>query len=95
MGSQTAEEPAVTALDNLGSGSDSASTSDASTKDRLNGNVFISGGSAEHYEPIPEYEGRHRYDLKAEWTPKEEKRLVRKVYSLFAMKSSLFYLERK
>ena len=37
--------------------------------------------SAEHdiYIPIHNYEGRHRYDPKAEWTPEEEKRLVRKV----------------
>lgn len=31
------------------------------------------------YEPIPEYEGRHRYDPFAEWTEREEKRLVKKV----------------
>lgn len=79
MYSKKADEPKVTALDSLGSSSDSASTSDASSKDPLYGNVFISGGSAEHYEPIPEYEGRHRYDPKAEWTAEEEKRLVRKV----------------
>ncbi|KAM3538804.1 hypothetical protein ARSEF1564_008281 [Beauveria bassiana] len=79
MGSKTGSEPAITALDNLGSNSDSANTSEASAKDRLYGNVFVNGGSAQHYEPIPEYEGRHRYDPKAEWTPKEEKRLVRKL----------------
>ncbi|KAK8146705.1 hypothetical protein G3M48_002720, partial [Beauveria asiatica] len=78
MGSKTGSEPAITALDNLGSNSDSASTSEASAKDGLYGNVFVNGGSAQHYEPIPEYEGRHRYDPKAEWTRKEEKRLVRK-----------------
>ena len=32
-----------------------------------------------HYAPIEEYEGRHRYDTKFEWTPQEEKRVVRKV----------------
>ena len=39
------------------------------------------GSSAEHdaYVPIHNYEGRHRYDPKAEWTPEEEKRLIRKV----------------
>lgn len=31
------------------------------------------------YEPIQEYEGRHRYDPDFEWDPKEEKRVVRKI----------------
>jgi hypothetical protein len=43
------------------------------------GDAFVSGGATELYEPIPEYEGRHRYDPSAEWTEKEEKVLVRKV----------------
>ena len=33
----------------------------------------------QYYAPIESYEGRHRYDPKFEWTPKEEKRVVRKV----------------
>ncbi|UNI23858.1 hypothetical protein JDV02_009651 [Purpureocillium takamizusanense] len=41
--------------------------------------VVAAGGSAGHYEPIPEYEGRHRYDPTASWDPKEEQRLVRKL----------------
>lgn len=76
---ETTNEPTVTALDNLGHSSDSASTSDASTNKPLNSSVFISGGSVDHYEPIPEYEGRHRYDPTAQWTPQEEKVLVKKV----------------
>ncbi|PKS12450.1 hypothetical protein jhhlp_000656 [Lomentospora prolificans] len=43
------------------------------------GDAFVSGGSADLYEPISQYEGRHRYDPSAEWTPEEEKRLLRKV----------------
>ncbi|KAL4775293.1 major facilitator superfamily domain-containing protein [Aspergillus nidulans var. acristatus] len=43
------------------------------------GDAFVGGGSTELYEPIPEYEGRHRYDPSAEWTEKEEKKLVRKL----------------
>lgn len=43
------------------------------------GGAFIAGVSAEYYEPIAEYEGRHRYSPTAEWTEKEEKKLVRKV----------------
>ena len=31
------------------------------------------------YVPIHNYEGKHRYDPKAQWTPEEEKRLIRKV----------------
>lgn len=41
--------------------------------------AFVGGGSLEAYEPIPEYEGRHRYDPKAQWTEEEEKKLVRKL----------------
>lgn len=41
--------------------------------------TFASGASDKLYEPIPEYEGRHRYDPKATWTQEEEKKLVRKV----------------
>jgi hypothetical protein len=33
----------------------------------------------QYYAPIESYEGRHRYDPKFEWDPKEEKRVVRKV----------------
>jgi hypothetical protein len=43
------------------------------------GGVLAEGGSLEFYEPIAEYEGRHRYDPLAEWTEKEEKLLVRRV----------------
>lgn len=32
-----------------------------------------------YYTPIDDYEGKHRYDPKFEWEPKEEKKLVRKV----------------
>ncbi|KAM0332511.1 hypothetical protein ACHAQA_002794 [Verticillium albo-atrum] len=41
--------------------------------------VWAAGGSGALYEPIPEYEGRHRYDPTAEWTEKEEKKLVRRL----------------
>ena len=32
-----------------------------------------------YYAPINSYEGRHRYDPKAQWTEQEERKLVRKV----------------
>lgn len=46
---------------------------------RGNGDAFALGASGEFYEPIPEYEGLHRFDPTAEWTAAEEKKLVRKV----------------
>lgn len=47
------------------------------------GAVFAEGGQLQFYEPIPEYEGRHRYDPTAVWTEAEEKKLVRKVCFFF------------
>lgn len=41
--------------------------------------VYEDEDLAEFYEPCAEYEGRHRFDPKAQWTEKEEKQLVRKV----------------
>jgi hypothetical protein len=41
--------------------------------------TFENDTSEVFYEPIAEYEGRHRYDPSFEWDPKEEKRIVRKV----------------
>ena len=32
-----------------------------------------------YYAPIDSYEGKHRYDPKAQWTEQEERKLVRKV----------------
>lgn len=43
------------------------------------GEVFAVGADVQLYEPIAQYEGRHRYDPTAEWTEKEEKKLVRRV----------------
>lgn len=33
----------------------------------------------EHYKPIPEYEGFHRYDPSYTWSQEEEQKIVRKV----------------
>ncbi|KAF3346474.1 hypothetical protein VD0002_g606 [Verticillium dahliae] len=41
--------------------------------------IWAAGASGALYEPIPEYEGRHRYDPTAVWTEKEEKKLVRRL----------------
>lgn len=43
------------------------------------GAAYAEGGLTKFYEPIPEYEGRHRWDPTAEWNPAEEKKLVRTV----------------
>lgn len=45
------------------------------------GAVHAEGGLTRNYAPIAEYEGRHRWDPRAEWTNAEEKRVVRKVSS--------------
>jgi hypothetical protein len=66
---------------------DGDSTSDLSIKSdeeseinrTIHGTVFEDKNSSEIYQPPPEYEGAHRFDPAATWTPEEEQRLVRKV----------------
>ena len=60
-----------------------ASSDDVSigAKPQRGGEAFASGGQTRFYEPCENYEGRHRWDPKAEWTDKEEKRIIRKVRS--------------
>ncbi|KAF2435856.1 MFS general substrate transporter [Tothia fuscella] len=42
--------------------------------------AFESAGLEEdYYKPIPSYEGVHRYDPKFQWSPEEEKKVVRKI----------------
>lgn len=41
--------------------------------------AFAGGGDVRFYRPIAGYEGLHRYDPREQWTPREEKKLVRKV----------------
>ena len=60
-------------------GTDSASDKIPFPSDQGTTQAFADGGDIRFYEPIPEYEGYHRYDPKETWTPAEEKRLVRKV----------------
>ncbi len=47
--------------------------------DNIHGSVFDDSGAAQFYEPIDKYEGKHRFEPSATWTPAEELRLVRKV----------------
>jgi len=43
------------------------------------GEAYASGGDTRYYEPIDSYEGKHRWDPKADWSEKEEKHVVRKL----------------
>lgn len=64
--------------------SDTGSTSgysDTHKYDNIGGGAFAEGAFTKHYAPIDEYEGRHRWDPNAQWTPEEEKKLVRRVGS--------------
>ncbi|KAK5661169.1 hypothetical protein OQA88_11060 [Cercophora sp. LCS_1] len=40
------------------------------------GEAFASGGETRFYGPIDSFEGRHRWDPKAEWTEQEEKQVA-------------------
>ncbi|KAF4449516.1 hypothetical protein F53441_7221 [Fusarium austroafricanum] len=70
--STTVDDPIIVASDSDYDG--------GSTKKRkyFTGDTFVSGAATELYKPIPEYEGIHRYDPTAEWTEKEERKLIRR-----------------
>jgi hypothetical protein len=57
----------------------------------VTGEVFAQGGEIQYYEPIAEYEGRHRYDPTAQWTKAEEKRLIRRVRVNICLLCSQFF----
>jgi hypothetical protein len=61
--------------------SNSGSTTDIETPglDNVHGSVFDDTGAAQFYQPIDKYEGKHRFDPNATWTPEEERKLVRTV----------------
>jgi len=61
--------------------SENPSTEDVETAgiDNVHGSVFDDSGAAQFYKPIEKYEGAHRFDPNATWTPAEEKALVRTV----------------
>lgn len=77
--SSTKKSPSSSGELKISSTESIALPADASNRHNATGDTFVTGASVEFYEPIPEYEGRHRYDPSAEWTEKEEKKLVRKV----------------
>jgi hypothetical protein len=63
----------------LGQSADSSSTETLQQVRLSHDAAYVTGGANKFYEPIPEYEGRHRWDPKFEWEPAEEKKLIRKV----------------
>ena len=61
-------------------GSDTSSQNFTSDDpDKANGDETASHHLGKYYAPIDSYEGKHRYDPTARWTPEEEKRLVRRL----------------
>ena len=54
-------------------------TVDRDVKDSMHADIDDDDDLRKFYEPIATYEGRHRYDPKAQWTLQEEKKLVRRV----------------
>ena len=52
---------------------------DGDVKDIMHADIDEDDDLRKFYEPIATYEGRHRYDPKAQWTSQEEKALVRRV----------------
>lgn len=46
---------------------------------RANARAFDNDSLEEHYVPVVNHEGAHRYYPDFEWTPQEEKRVVRRV----------------
>ena len=54
--------------------------------------VHDENGLEQYYVPIDTYEGRHRYDPRAQWSPQEEKKLVRKLdYKICAWVCFMFF----
>jgi hypothetical protein len=74
-----AEKPSPTVSESVSQ--ESISETFPSKQRYKEGDAYVGGGAVELYEPIAEYEGRHRYDPSAEWTESEEKKLVRRVSS--------------
>ncbi|MCJ1380589.1 hypothetical protein MMC17_003697 [Xylographa soralifera] len=61
-------------------------------KDTLHADITEDDDLRKFYEPIAAYEGRHRYDPKAQWTSQEEKTLVRRLdYKICAWVCFMFF----
>jgi hypothetical protein len=81
-----ADEPKTIPISTTEVESDSRGTSDGDESDKEQRLAPAAGKSTFHsvedhrfYKPIDSYEGLHRWDPHFEWTPEEEKRIVRKV----------------
>jgi hypothetical protein len=59
--------------------SETESESDASSLVKNVNNVYESPEAINIYKPVEGFEGTHRFDPSAEWSPQEEKVLVRRV----------------
>ncbi|KAL3457859.1 major facilitator superfamily domain-containing protein [Aspergillus heterothallicus] len=62
--------------------SDSSSSSGSRERSRykqFDECAFDTTEDPRYYKPIPEYEGIHRWDPDFDWSPEEEKRLIRKI----------------
>ena len=60
-------------------GYDDTSESEGSEATLSTNGVFVASEALEIYKPVEGFEGSHRFDVNATWTPEEEKRLVRRV----------------
>ncbi|MCJ1434530.1 hypothetical protein MMC27_003899 [Xylographa pallens] len=65
---------------------------DRDIKDSMHADIDDDDDLRKFYEPIATYEGRHRYDPKAQWTLQEEKTLVRRLdYKICAWVCFMFF----
>ncbi|KAI1628021.1 phthalate transporter [Exophiala viscosa] len=63
----------------------SSETSSLSDTGKNVNNVFVSPEALEIYKPVEGFEGTHRFNPTATWTPQEEKTLVRPCVMFFAL----------
>lgn len=62
--------------------SESSTLSDAP---KTPSNVFSAAEALDLYRPVEGFEGAHRFDPSATWSPEEEKKLVKKVRTFIAV----------
>ena len=69
-----------------------AESSDNSKGDISNTRINEETSFEQYYVPIDTYEGKHRYDPKIQWSPQEERKLVRKLdYRICAWVCFMFF----
>lgn len=72
--------------------SETSSLSNQSDTGKNVNNVFESPEALEIYKPVAGFEGTHRFDVKATWSPQEEKTLVRRVCSINSTDNSAWLI---